>query len=78
MSDSLTNRKSALLLEAGNGARTRDPQLGKLMLYQLSYPRTQTGFYPAQDLPAPGIYNSHSTDGRRHERAAGDRSNEDG
>ena len=25
---------------AGNGARTRDPQLGKLMLYQLSYART--------------------------------------
>ena len=24
---------------AGNGARTRDPQLGKLMLYQLSYSR---------------------------------------
>ena len=25
--------------EAGDGARTRDPQLGKLMLYQLSYTR---------------------------------------
>ena len=25
---------------AGNGIRTRDPQLGKLMLYQLSYART--------------------------------------
>ncbi len=24
---------------AGNGVRTRDPQLGKLMLYQLSYSR---------------------------------------
>jgi hypothetical protein len=24
---------------AGNGTRTRDPQLGKLMLYQLSYSR---------------------------------------
>ena len=24
---------------AGNEARTRDPQLGKLMLYQLSYSR---------------------------------------
>ena len=24
---------------AANGARTRDPQLGKLMLYQLSYCR---------------------------------------
>ncbi len=25
--------------EAGEGARTLDPQLGKLMLYQLSYAR---------------------------------------
>ena len=25
--------------EAGDEARTRDPQLGKLMLYQLSYAR---------------------------------------
>ena len=24
---------------AGNGTRTRDPQLGKLMLYRLSYSR---------------------------------------
>ncbi len=27
------------LLGAGDGIRTRDPQLGKLMLYQLSYAR---------------------------------------
>ncbi len=27
------------------------------MLYQLSYPRVQTQFYPAQDLLAHGIYN---------------------
>ncbi len=26
---------------AGNGARTRDPKLGKLVLYQLSYARIQ-------------------------------------
>ena len=25
---------------AGDGTRTRDPELGKLMLYQLSYART--------------------------------------
>ena len=31
------------------------------MLYQLSYPRIHTRFYPAQDLLAPGIY----TDNRR-------------
>ena len=28
-----------LLSGAGNGFRTRDPQLGRLMLYQLSYSR---------------------------------------
>ena len=28
---------------AGNGTRTRDPQLGKLMLYQLSYSRLNCG-----------------------------------
>jgi hypothetical protein len=27
--------------EADDGVRTRDPQLGKLMLYQLSYVRAQ-------------------------------------
>ena len=27
--------------EAGDGARTHDPQLGKLMLYQLSYARVE-------------------------------------
>ena len=27
---------------AGNGARTRDPKLGKLVLYQLSYTRIST------------------------------------
>ncbi len=26
--------------EAGNGTRTRDPNLGKVVLYQLSYSRT--------------------------------------
>lgn len=30
---------SGLRLGAANGARTRDPELGKLMLYQLSYCR---------------------------------------
>ncbi len=28
-----------ILNGAGNGDRTRDPQLGRLMLYQLSYSR---------------------------------------
>jgi hypothetical protein len=29
------------MAQAGDGARTRDPQLGKLMLYQLSYSRNE-------------------------------------
>ena len=30
--------------QAGDGARTHDPQLGKLMLYQLSYARVVRAF----------------------------------
>ena len=31
---------SAITFRAGNGTRTRDPNLGKVVLYQLSYSRT--------------------------------------
>jgi hypothetical protein len=31
---------------AGNETRTRDPNLGKVMLYQLSYSRTGRACYP--------------------------------
>jgi hypothetical protein len=46
---------------AGNEARTRDPQLGKLMLYQLSYSRLYfTLFFnepvtPTCDPPVGGL-----------------------
>ena len=33
--------RPALLPRAGNGTRTRDPNLGKVVLYQLSYSRSQ-------------------------------------
>jgi hypothetical protein len=33
------NPPERVLCEADDGDRTRDPQLGKLMLYQLSYVR---------------------------------------
>ena len=36
----------AALSRAGNGTRTRDPNLGKVVLYQLSYSR---------DRPAPNL-----------------------
>ena len=35
--------------KAGDGARTRDPQLGKLMLYQLSYSRRSSGTSQSQE-----------------------------
>jgi hypothetical protein len=38
------NRHFLGLLEAGDGDRTHDPQLGKLMLYQLSYARVERRF----------------------------------
>jgi hypothetical protein len=34
-------RARRLATGAGDGIRTRDPQLGKLMLYQLSYTRVR-------------------------------------
>ena len=34
--------KPPLKTGAGNGVRTRDPELGKLVLYQLSYTRDPT------------------------------------
>jgi hypothetical protein len=39
---------------AGDELRTRDPQLGRLMLYQLSYSRTVTS-YRAAPLGMPAI-----------------------
>ncbi len=33
----------SLKFGAGNETRTRDPNLGKVMLYQLSYSRVSTG-----------------------------------
>ena len=40
-------------LEADDGDRTRDPQLGKLMLYQLSYVRARPTIAPLPRPPAP-------------------------
>ena len=38
--DSSANLKPASRTGAGNGTRTRDPELGRLALYQLSYSRS--------------------------------------
>jgi hypothetical protein len=37
--------------EAGNGTRTRDPNLGKVVLYQLSYSRKQRLSYRRKTAP---------------------------
>jgi predicted esterase len=49
-SPSLNPRPSTLnpeLLRAGNGTRTRDPNLGKVVLYQLSYSRARRNIFSA-------------------------------
>ena len=47
-----------ILWRAGNGTRTRDPNLGKVVLYQLSYSRNDEGRessrVPALAQPRPG------------------------
>jgi hypothetical protein len=43
---------------AGNEVRTRDPDLGKVVLYQLSYSRIGKKWCPGRDL------NSHDQKGR--------------
>ena len=35
--------RDVILWRAGNGTRTRDPNLGKVVLYQLSYSRNDEG-----------------------------------
>ena len=61
----------AYALRAGNGTRTRDPNLGKVVLYQLSYSRSRYSL-PAPDLDAPfepsGLHStgeSHGGEGNR-------------
>src|SRR3954452_15648590 len=47
----LDQRPTTRKAEAGEGARTLDPQLGKLMLYQLSYARVPTILARVTDRP---------------------------
>jgi hypothetical protein len=46
----LSTSNPVIVLRAGDGTRTRDPQLGRLMLYQLSYSRQEVS--PSPD-PTP-------------------------
>ena len=41
--NSVVSLRSSVVLRAGNGTRTRDPNLGKVVLYQLSYSRMVEG-----------------------------------
>ena len=56
-----TIRRSRMRREAGDGTRTRDIQLGKLTLYQLSYSRRTYSMEPLYnrnyDLPHAAISN---------------------
>jgi hypothetical protein len=45
-----------ILFGAGNGTRTRDPELGRLALYQLSYSRI---FFSLPSTPLRSAYRSH-------------------
>src|SRR5688572_569038 len=47
----VTPRGTVHRCRAGDGARTRDPQLGKLMLYQLSYSRVPLACSATPALP---------------------------
>jgi hypothetical protein len=60
-----------MITGAGNGVRTRDPELGKLVLYQLSYTRTRphTAHFPtirqAEILPLlADLTSSHTGNGK--------------
>ncbi len=43
-SSSIFELRSSIFRKAGNGTRTRDPNLGKVVLYQLSYSREVAGW----------------------------------
>ena len=48
------------LSEAGNGTRTRDPNLGKVVLYQLSYSREEAGWRTPLQLTTSGPARVHA------------------
>ena len=49
---------TALQLKAGNGTRTRDPNLGKVVLYQLSYSRNLS---PISEADTPESRGDHQS-----------------
>ena len=61
-----TSHNSHPCFRAGNGTRTRDPNLGKVVLYQLSYSRDEMPFMPStvpkDQQPALAISNKQPAD----------------
>ena len=47
----LADQGATAMFRAGNGTRTRDPNLGKVVLYQLSYSRERTTMLAARSIP---------------------------
>ncbi len=58
-------RRIALSARAGNGTRTRDPNLGKVVLYQLSYSRERTTMLAARSIPRNASHSRQPTSGCR-------------
>jgi hypothetical protein len=54
---------------AGNGIRTRDPNLGKVVLYQLSYSRPARKYYPDWPATVKGSWAPQSRDGSEKDGA---------
>ena len=59
----LNTPPSTLLSRAGNGTRTRDPNLGKVVLYQLSYSRNLSCF---SEDDTPGSRTTRNAPQRSH------------
>ena len=52
-------------MRAGNGTRTRDPNLGKVVLYQLSYSRAVHEPLPALGASGPVVWSRDGGEGNR-------------
>ena len=53
-------------MKAGNGTRTRDPNLGKVVLYQLSYSRGEAGWRTPLHITTSGPARVHAGSPPQH------------
>ena len=56
--------RDVFLWRAGNGTRTRDPNLGKVVLYQLSYSRVDFRSVLREPIVVPGFRFGNSESNR--------------